>query len=64
MTRQEKKADGLARKLISALLKLHEYDGDPQDVLTDAKVLLNSKNNAAGKEAKEMVYYLERRLDE
>ena len=65
MTKQERKSGILAKNLVKVLLSLHSYDGDPQDVLDDAKVRLSGEDEgAAKKEAKEMVYYLECRLSD
>ena len=64
MTRQEEHSARLARALVKALVNLWNYDGDPQDILDDAKVLLSGEKKTFPKieEAKEMIYYLECRL--
>lgn len=63
MTKQERHSGQLAKNLVKALRALGGYDGNPQDVLEDAKVRLSGEE--AGnrtEEAKEMIYYLECRL--
>jgi hypothetical protein len=37
-TKQERRADGIAKRLARALLDIEHYDGDPSDVLDSAKV--------------------------
>jgi hypothetical protein len=62
MTREERLSNQLAKGLVKALCNLSKYLGDPQDVLDDAKVLLVRPRQGQN-EAKEMIYYLECRLN-
>lgn len=37
-SKQERKSAGIAKRLVKALADIEDYDGDPQDILDDAKI--------------------------
>ncbi len=61
MTIQERKSASAAKKLVTALVAIEEFNGDPEDVLRDAEIRMTGESSRGASEALQALikHYLE-----